>query len=393
LEDCPEYLRPEFKEKDYTYYFPNGSEIQLAGTDAGHAEKLRGGDSDLFFVDEAGSCSDLENIIKDILLPTTLTTRGRGILASTPPKTFDHDFIKYIEESEMRGSLIKKTIDDNPRLTEEHKKELFDELGGSNTEAARRELYCEIIKDSTTSVIPEFTPELEKEIVQEWKTPPYYDCYVGMDLGFKDLTALVFGYYDFKAGKLIIQDELVYNFQEKDKNLEDLSKKIIEKEKELWTNPLTYEVKKPALRVSDIDYIVLNEISKHSNKEVVFQIANKYDNESSINSLRLMVGNKKIIINPKCVNLIRHLRNAKWHKSKKIFDRSPDDGHYDCVEALKYLVKNINYKKNPYPSNYEINMGDLFVRNKDNYDKQSGTSVIDTYKKIFNIKPMNKRKW
>ena len=50
LEDCPSEVKPEFREKDFIYYFQNGSEIQLAGSDAGHAEKLRGGDSDLWVV-------------------------------------------------------------------------------------------------------------------------------------------------------------------------------------------------------------------------------------------------------------------------------------------------------------------------------------------------------
>jgi len=117
LEDCPTDLRPEFRGKDYIYYFPNGSEIQLAGTDSGHAEKLRGGDSDLFFVDEAGSCDKLDYVIKSILLPTTLITKGKGVLASTPPEIADHDFLKFLEEAELRGSLVKKTIYDNPRIT------------------------------------------------------------------------------------------------------------------------------------------------------------------------------------------------------------------------------------------------------------------------------------
>ena len=35
--DCPPELKPEFKTQDNIYRFPNGSEIQLAGTDGGNA--------------------------------------------------------------------------------------------------------------------------------------------------------------------------------------------------------------------------------------------------------------------------------------------------------------------------------------------------------------------
>lgn len=389
LEDCPEEIKPEFKAKDYIYYFPNGSEIQLAGTDNGHAEKLRGGDSHIAIIDEAGSCKDLDNVVKSILLPTTLITKGKVLLASTPPKEPDHEFIKFIEEAEMRGSLIKKTVYDNPRLTKEDIDELITELGGINTDACRRELFCEIIKDSKSCVIPEFTPELEKEIVKEWPKPPFFDCYDGMDLGHQDLTVVLFGYYDFRADKVIIEDELVIDFKLPDENIKTLTDKIMTKERELWFNVLTNEQKKPYLRVSDINYIVTDEIYKQSNKQVNFVATKKDDNESAINALRIMLATKKIIINPRCKTLIRHLRNVKWDNRTTVsrFARSPDDGHYDAVDALKYFVRSVVYSKNPYPAHYGYNTKDLHVQNPDRFYK--GETNLDIYRKIYGIKPRN----
>src|ERR1700686_2041596 len=49
--DCPAEMKPEFKYNDYMYLFPNGSQIQMSGTDNGHHENLRGGKSDLWIVD------------------------------------------------------------------------------------------------------------------------------------------------------------------------------------------------------------------------------------------------------------------------------------------------------------------------------------------------------
>ena len=46
--DCPPEMKPEFKYNDYMYSFPNGSQIQMSGTDNGHHENLRGGKSDLW---------------------------------------------------------------------------------------------------------------------------------------------------------------------------------------------------------------------------------------------------------------------------------------------------------------------------------------------------------
>ncbi len=385
VNDCPMDIAPEFKNNEYIYYFANGSEIQLAGSDSGHAEKLRGGDAHLVIIDEAGSVDDLDYIIKSILIPTTLTTRGKIVIAGTPAKMPDHPFVGYIERADAKGTLVKKTVYDNPRLTKQDIEELIEEVGGVNSADFKRELMCCLIKDPSLAVLPEFSEELEKEIVKEWNKPQFYDTYEAMDLGYDDLTFLVFGYYDFRANKLIIEDELVFDFKEKDNHIAKLSERILNKEKELWFNPLTNEIKEVSQRVSDIDKIALSELYKTSNGKLKFDITKKDDKETAINNLRIMLASQKIIINPKCKTLISHLRNVKWRTTndRKIFARSPDSGHYDGVDALLYLTRTINYKHNPYPSHFDYNMTDLFVAKPDNFYKNEKHEVL---RKMFNIK-------
>lgn len=387
LQDCPEEIRPEFKAKDYVYYFPNGSEIQLAGSEAGNIEKLRGGFSHIAIIDEAQDVTDLNDAVKSVLLPTTLTTKGKILLAGTPPKSADHDFITFVEDAELRGSLVKKTIYDNTMLSKEIVEETKKEYGGETSEEFRREYLCEIIKDPTYSVLPEFTQELEQEIVKEWPKPPFYQTYEAMDLGFKDLTAVLFAYYDFRADKVIIEDEIAVNGT--NLQLPTLIQDIKNKELALWTNPYTNEVTKPSVRVSDINYIVTQEIARASNGEINFTAAKKDDKEAAINKLRVLLQSKKIIIHPKCVNLIRHLKNVRWDKSRKgnSFARSPDDGHYDFVDCAIYLIRHINYTTNPYPWNYnnDLRREDVFVSNPSNFAK-STTNSVDIYKRIFGIK-------
>ncbi len=384
LSDCPEELKPDFHTAQCIYTFKNGSEIQLAGTDGGHAEKLRGGNSWISIVDEAGSCSGLNEIVKSILLPTTLTTRGKIILASTPAKDPTHDFDEFVEEAEIRGSIVKKTIWDNKRLSSEQIREFIEEMGGINSEQFKREALCIKVHDSSTAVIPEFTPELEKEIIKDWPKPPFFDAYEGMDIGFKDLTVVVFGYMDFRADKLIIEDEIV--LKGKDLQLPRFAKQIQDKEQELWFNPLTNEIKKPYKRVSDINYIVQSELSRITMGQVNFEASKKDDNSAAINQLRVLLDNKKIIIHPRCKTLVRHLRNVKWKSpnDKTTFARSPDDGHYDAVEALKYLVRSVQFGKNPYPSSYGYNTKDLFVSRPDDFYKNKKEQI---FKKMLGMKP------
>lgn len=388
LADCPEDIKPEYKSAQYTYYFPNGSQIQFAGTDNKHYEKLRGQKSHLVLIDEAGFCNDLEDLVKSVLLPTTTHTGGRIVLATTPPKEQDHDFYKFLEEAELTGLLTKKTIYDNPLLTDEQINRLAEAVGGINSEMFRREYLCDLIKDSSSAVFPEFNKELEDAIVKEWPVPAFRDTYVAMDLGFKDLTVILFGYYDFRADKIVIEDEIVKSgFELK---LSALTAEIDKKEEELWMNRLTNEVKRPSIRVSDINYIVTQEIYNESNGKINFLPTKKDDKFAAINTVRALLSARKIIINPKCKTLIRHLRNVKWASSSNhsTFARSPDDGHYDAADALTYFVRSINFGRNPYPAGYDLKLrpNDSFIVNE---DKFNGNNQINAYRQIFG---MNKKR-
>lgn len=385
LGDCPKEILPDFSTKDYIYYFKNGSEIQLAGSDNKNAERIRGGDSHIAIVDEAGSCSELNNLVKSILLPTTLVTNGKIILASTPPKEPDHEFLGFIEEAEHRGSLITKTVYDNPRLNAKEIDDLIKELGGINSETAQRELFCKIIYDSDTKVIPEFTPDIEQIIIKDWPKPPYFHTYEAMDIGFKDLTVVLFAYYDFRSDKVIVEDELVYKGP--DFTINQFVKDLEKKEEQLWTNKISGEVVKPIVRTSDINYIVMQEINKASNGQINFIATKKDDKNAAINVLRTMVGGQKIIIHPRCETLIRHIKNGKWSRSqsKTEFARSPDDGHYDALDALTYLVRNIIYSKNPYPAHYGLDLRNSYLPNKP-INKEVSYGTLNAYKKIFGIR-------
>lgn len=350
LKDCPKEIRPEFKTADNIYRFPNGSEIQLAGTDNGHAESLRGGSSDICIVDEAGFCDDLEYIVQSILIPTTTTTRGKIILSSTPPKSADHQFVDYMEDAEAKGTLIKKTIYHGigSRITMDIIEEIIEELGGINSPAFQREYLCQIIQDENKAIVPEFTPELQKEVIQAWDVPPYRDLYVSGDVGFKDFSVFLFAYYDFRAGKLIIEDELVMSGEKM--TTEVLAAEIKRKEEKLWLNPITLEVQKPYLRICDNDLKLINDL--HVLHRLDFLPTKKDDADAALNNLRIMIKEKRIMIHPRCTILITHLKYGKWDKNRRKYARSKDHGHYDGIDALKYLVRNVQFNKNPYPFLY-----------------------------------------
>ncbi len=382
---CPDDIKPVYVKQKKQYRFANGSVIQLCGAESGNIDSIRGGFAHIAIVDEAQDISELKYAISSVLIPTLLTTNGKLLISGTPPQDEDHEFLYYIEEAEASGTLIKRTVYDNPRLTKEQLERLIASYpGGINSEEFQREFLCKRIKSKTRSVLPEVTEDLLKEITQEWKRPPYFHGYTSMDVGMRDWTVLLFGYYDFHADKIIIEDEMVALGA--DMHLPVLTQDIINKEKSLWTNEITHEFMKPKKRVSDHNLVVIEAIKKFSNYEVIFDLADKKEKMVGINNLKTMLSGKKIIINPKCKTLIRHLKDGKWSsQAKDDFAKCPLGSHYDGIDALLYFAKAVDLKTSPYPKDYQSPLRDQDAFYTPDYNKNT-VSNADVYKKLLNIK-------
>jgi len=392
LEDCPPYLRPEWKEADKRYTFPNGSEIQIAGVDNDRADTLRGGSSDLCIVDEAAFCSDLQYVISSVLLPTTATTKGKIILASTPNyKDPQHVFnTNYMIPYEESGDLKKYTIKDNPLIDEETLQSIIASYPrGEEDPAFRCEYYCEVSIDQELMVIPEFDSAKANDITRDTTKPQFFHAYISMDVGFKDLTGVLFAYVDFDKSALVIADELVIHGPTLTTDF--LATEIKRKENEIFMDKNDYFKVEPALRVMDNNNLVLlNDLFRLHG--INFIATAKDNKEAQINELRLLIKQNRLIISPKCKTLIFHLKNAKWDKQRKQFTRlkdSPDGtlkgGHADLLDALIYLVRNVRIDRNPYPDNWGELVGESIFRGIRQDNKTN--ELQETLYKLLNIKP------
>jgi len=264
FKDAPEELKAVYNTQEKAYRFNNGSEIQISGTDSGNAESLRGGSAELLICDEAGFMTDLDYVVNSILLPTTDTTDGRLLLTSTPNyKDPMHEFHEsFVFPMEAEGRLIKYTVYDSPMVDENRIKKIIARYpGGESNQKFRCEYLCEIPRSSELTVIPEFNEELKSQIVtSNVDMPPFFDPYVSMDVGFRDLTVAIFGYYDFRNAKLVILDELVMNGPEM--TTDRLAEEIKKKEKMRFYNEKFEEEVPTYLRVMDNDLKLINDLSR-----------------------------------------------------------------------------------------------------------------------------------
>jgi len=348
LEDCPPAIRPVFKKSGTVFVFPNGSRIKLVGVDR-NPNGLRGNTLDLIILDEVGFISNLNYIYLSVIIPATMhRPNAKIIMISTPPATPAHAFIDYCQKAQAQGSYVELDIYKNPMITEGTIKRLMDESGGEHTTTWKREYLCQMITDSDLAIIPEWTDDLIQEIPRD-EFFRYYHKYVGMDLGVKDFTAAIFGYYDFKRASLIIEDEFDTSKEGSSINTEMIVDLVRNKEKELWGDGEDGKPFEPFRRVADNNWpLLINDFSHLHN--LTFIATSKDLLEAMINELRILIQNKRLIVHPRCHKLIGSIKFGVWNKHKKLFARSTLYGHFDHLAALIYLVRNLATNSNPIPA-------------------------------------------
>lgn len=375
LKSCPHDMKPKFDRDSSSYVFPSTkSKLELYGFNAEEIESARGPKAHMIIVDECGFMNDLKYGLRSVLYPKLNTTRGPMILVSTLPKSQGHEYWDLVKKAEFDEVLIKKNIYDCPRYTPEDIDTFAEEVGGYESADFKREYLNIMITDEDHAVIPEATEETLSRIVKEYMRPSYFDPYVSMDIGVKDLTGVLYAYYDFLTSKIIIEDEAT--FRGRSFTTANLATSIKKTEESLWG------LKKPYLRIADNNnLILLNDLG--IDYGISFIPTAKDNKHAWLNQIRILIAEERIVINPRCKQLIFHLKNATWNKNKTEYERSLDGGHYDLIDALAYLVRNIAYTRNPYPKGYGIMTGDSSFRvgNSNKSDFEQHLISMFSYKK------------
>jgi hypothetical protein len=366
LDDCPDELKPEFKSQDNKYMFPNGSQIHIAGCDNGNAENLRGHESDLNLIDEAGFIDDLEYVLKDILMPQTLTTGGRTIVSSTPPRTPAHYFERLCKEAIQSKYYARYTIDDNTSIDDNIKQIYCEEAGGLNSTTWQREYLCQFVVDEAIVVVPEWRSDYIGEIeLDAWRM--LYHNYIAMDIGGRHKTAIIYGYYDFKKSILQVLDESILTGQDTTTHL--IASTIRAKEHELFNN-----MHEPRRIADNNNVILLQDLSLMH--DVHFAPTSKDTLIAMVNEVRVFVGQGRLRVHERCKELIGCLSTAIWNKQRTQFDVSDLYGHFDALASLVYMIRNLDQYTNPIPATSTATIGTHHI----NYNRVEQQSNL---KKMF----------
>lgn len=341
FEDCPDDIKPRWKESKKKFIYSNGSEIQLIGLDR-KPNGGRGNYCDLYVFDEAAFISNVSYIYSSVVVPMTMYREGaRIIMISTPPKTPDHDFKDFVVKAQAENAYVELDIYKNPMVTpqmiEEYRKECLTETD------FQREYLCQFVTDQTLSIIPEMRGYNYKRVPKD-EFYPLYHKYNAMDLGVRDLNVNLYAYYDFKRAKLVIERESIMNGPEM--TTPKLAAEIKKHEQDLWgENPKVHK------RIADNNnpLLLLDLGNIHG---LYYHSTDKDQLHAMVNEMRVWFQQGRVEIDESCKYLIGSLQYGIWNDKRSEFARSKVLGHYDAVAALMYLIRNIDQLTNPIPVKY-----------------------------------------
>jgi hypothetical protein len=188
----------------------------------------------------------------------------------------------------------------------------------------------------------------------------------------------LFGFWDFKAGQLVVEDEVLLRDGE---NTAQLAEAIKAKERALWgasgwngTLRGAAEVQglpewiqqgiqapaQPYLRVCDTDVALARDLAQLHG--IGFLPTAKDEKVLQVNELRVLFRQGRVKIHPRCRNLDRHLRQTLWSSPRQTDYKRKNGEHGDLLDALVYMVRNVRKARNPWPENWGVNRDNTWVR-------------------------------
>lgn len=345
MRDAPKGLIRRSKAESKWYI--GKSELVIGGFDL-NSTSQRGKTVQNIYIEEIvdSNPDNYNEAMKSDLGPAlTHSDGGKMIFLTTPPKIPDHPFIlDTMAQARLNSSLYTYTIHDNKVLTPQQVEACIRRCGGVNTVEFRREYLCEIVRDASILVIPDFD---EVKNVQDHPIPPkgFYQTTIDFG-GVRDYTCAVLHMYDYYAKRLIFVDERVFP-------------------PNTPTNIIVDEIRRMeggreiAARHADAPGQITIDLMTAHNFEVM--MPPKSDWIANVNSLSIGFANGEVVIMPHCKFLIESARSGTFNRNRTDFERTLSLGHCDGIAAMMY-AKRVQRYDNPNQS-ISLESYGYFVKN------------------------------
>jgi hypothetical protein len=287
--------------KDKVIEISNGSTVRMGSVN--QVDSCVGRSYDLIIFDEA-ALADGKDAFNVALRPTLDKPNSKAIFISTPRgrnNWFSEFFYRGYSDDFPEWCSIRATYRDNPRMSETD----ISEARKSMSEAEFKQEY-EADFNTYEGQIWKFNFETQVKDLSQFDTSNM-DVFAGLDVGFKDPTALCVIAYDWDADKFYLVDEYMNNERTTEQHAVEIQK-LIDK----W----------------DIDYIYIDSAAQQTR----FDFAQNYD-ISTINAKKsvldgighvsAIIDNDKLYVDQECKESLKCLDAYQWDPNPNLLKEKP----------------------------------------------------------------------
>lgn len=302
--------------KDRVIELSNGSTIRIGSVN--QVDSCVGRSYDLIIFDEAALTDGME-AFNVSLRPTLDKPNSKALFISTPrgknnwfSKLFDRGF----SDEFPQWFSVKATWQDNPRMTEE---DVAEARKGMSDAEFRQEYEADFSTFEGKIWQIKDTCIVDKDDLNFKKC----DIFAGLDLGFRDPTAMVVVAFSWEDETFYILDEYLDNERTTSGHAEEI-RKLMEK----W----------------NIDYIYIDS----ANQQQRFDFAQEYDIPTTnakksvldgIGYIASLADNNKIIVAPHLTQVLYAFDQYQWNPNESLVKEKPlhnDASH--MADAIRYAL-------------------------------------------------------
>ena len=303
--------------KDKVIEISNGSTVRMGSVN--QVDSCVGRSYDLIIFDEA-ALADGKDAFNVALRPTLDKENSKALFISTPRgrnNWFSEFFYRGFSDEFPEWCSIRATYQDNPRMSETD----IAEARKSMSEAEFKQEY-EADFNTYEGQIWKFNFETQVKDLSQLDTSRM-DVFAGLDVGFKDPTAMCVIAYDWENEKYYLVDEYLNNERTTEQHAEEIQKLI-----DRW----------------DIDYIYIDSAAQQTR----FDFAQNYD-ISTINAKKsvldgighvsAIIDNDYLYVDQECGESLKCLDSYQWDPSPNLIKEKPKHNMAShMADGLRYAL-------------------------------------------------------
>ena len=287
--------------KDKVIEISNGSTVRMGSVN--QVDSCVGRSYDLIIFDEA-ALADGKDAFNVALRPTLDKENSKALFISTPRgrnNWFSEFFYRGFSDEFPEWCSIRATYQDNPRMSETD----IAEARKSMSEAEFKQEY-EADFNTYEGQIWKFNFETQVKDLSQLDTSQM-DVFAGLDVGFKDPTAMCVIAYDWENERYYLVDEYLNNERTTEQHAEEIQKLI-----DRW----------------DIDYIYIDSAAQQTR----FDFAQNYD-ISTINAKKsvldgighvsAIIDNDYLYVDQECGESLKCLDSYQWDPNPNLIKEKP----------------------------------------------------------------------